>query len=95
MIEITTFRLAPGVDHEQFKAADRRVQTQFAYRQAGLLRRTTATGSDGDWVVISLWHDEADVEAARQQWDHDPNAGEFLSFVDRTTIRNQRFDTLD
>jgi len=95
MIEITTFRLAPGTDHEAFKAADRRVQTQFAYRQAGLLRGTTATGTDGDWVVISLWRDEADAEASRQRWDHDRDAGEFLTFVDPTTIRNQRFDTLD
>ena len=95
MIEITTFRLAPDADGEAFKAADRRVQTRFAYRQAGLLRRTTATGSDGDWVVISLWSDEADAVAARRRWDDDGDAGDFLSFVDRTTIQNQRFDTLD
>jgi heme-degrading monooxygenase HmoA len=95
MIEITTFRLAPGADDEEFKAADRRVQTQFAYRQAGLLRRTTAAGSDGDWAVISLWRDEADAEASRRRWDDDRDAGEFLSFVDRTTIRSLRFETLD
>jgi hypothetical protein len=46
-------------------------------------------------VVISLWSDEADAEAARRRWDDDGDAGELLSFVDRTTLRNQRFDTLD
>ena len=95
MIEITTFRLVSDADGEAFRAADRTVQTRFAYRQAGLLRRTTATGRDGEWVVISLWSDEADADAARRRWDDDGDAAEFLAFVDRTTLRSQRFDTLD
>ena len=47
VIETMTFRLAPGADEQAFLDADRRVQTDFAYRQPGLMRRTTA----GDFEV--------------------------------------------
>src|SRR5271165_1162521 len=87
MIEIMNFRLAPGADEEEFKAADRRVQTRFAYRQAGLLRRTTARSDDGDWVVIALWRTEGDADASGERWRVDEDAGEFMSFVhDRSAL---------
>jgi hypothetical protein len=42
VIEITRFRLRPGVSPAEFAAADARLQTEFAYQQPGLLRRTAA-----------------------------------------------------
>ncbi|HXQ74976.1 MAG TPA: hypothetical protein VN791_00670 [Acidimicrobiales bacterium] len=59
MIEIMTFRLSPGADEEAFRAADGEVQSDFAYQQPGLLRRTTARGADGGWIVIDLWRSDA------------------------------------
>ena len=43
-------------------ALDRRLQTEVAYQQPGLLRRTTARGEDGSWLVIQLWRSDAEVE---------------------------------
>jgi hypothetical protein len=63
VIEIMRFRLAPGRDEAEFIAADRRLQQEFAYQQPGLVRRTTARGADGDWVVIDLWRSAADADA--------------------------------
>src|SRR5262245_44247260 len=54
VIETMTFRLRDGADEAGFRAADQRLQTEFAYQQPGLLRRTTATGDDG-WIVVDLW----------------------------------------
>jgi heme-degrading monooxygenase HmoA len=95
MIEITTFRLLPGRDESGFEAADRKVQTQFAYRQPGLVRRTVARGADGGWVVITVWRSEVEADAAGAGWAHDPLAAGFMAFVDGSTARTDRYATLD
>ncbi len=95
MIEIMRFRLAAGADEAGFLAADRRLQTGFAYHQAGLLRRTTARNDAGEWIVIDLWRSEADADACAERWEHHRLPAEFLAFVDRATIRVERFRTLD
>jgi hypothetical protein len=94
MIEIMTFRLAPGTDEATFLAADRLVQTEFAYHQPGLLRRTTARGQDGAWVVIDLWRSEPDAAACSEIWGHDPITAGFMALVDSATIHVARYETL-
>jgi hypothetical protein len=95
MIEIMRFRLSPGSSEEAFRSADRRLQSEFAYQQPGLLRRTTAAGADGDWVVVDLWRSEADADAATERWADDQAAAAFMSFVDRPTLHVDRYTTLD
>src|SRR4029077_5940751 len=51
VIDITTFRLRDGVDDVTFLRADERVRPAVLYQQPGLVRATTARGSDGGWVL--------------------------------------------
>jgi hypothetical protein len=95
MIEIMSFRLAPGADEEAFLTADSEVQSDFAYRQPGLLRRTTARGPDGAWIVIDLWRSATDADATTALWGEDPVTARFMSFVDTATVSTARYDTLD
>jgi hypothetical protein len=95
MIEILRFRLVPGADEEAFAAADSRVQSDFAYGRPGLLRRTTARGADGAWIVIDLWRSAADADATEARWGRDPVTAAFMSFVDAATVETERYDTLD
>ena len=95
MIEILTFRLAEGVDEADFLAADRQLQTAFAYRQPGLLRRTTARSAGGEWVVIDLWRSADDADACDERWSGDGVAARLMSFIDRATVRTARYHTLD
>jgi hypothetical protein len=47
MIETTSFRLRDGVSSDDFIAINAQLQAEFAYAQAGLLRRTmTRSTSD-------------------------------------------------
>jgi len=94
VIEIMRFRLAPGSDEAEFRAADRRLQQEFAYQQPGLLRRTTARGADGDWVVIDLWRSAADADACAARWDSDPVVGAFMALVDGSSVTSERFEPL-
>ena len=95
MIEIMRLRLPPGAAEEAFLAADRRVQTEFAYRQPGMLRRTTARGDDGSWIVIDLWRSAADADACDARWEHDPVAQEFMALLDRSSASTERYEELD
>lgn len=95
LIETMTFRLAPGADETAFLGADRLVQTDFAYHQPGLIRRTTARGNDGEWIVIDLWHSPSDADACAAQWNRDPTAAQFMTHVDLASVRTQRYTTLD
>jgi hypothetical protein len=95
MIEIMRFRLTPDADEEAFLEADRRVQTDFAYRQPGLLRRTTARDRDGAWVVIDLWQSGKAADAADERWDHDPVPQSFMAFVDAASVSTERYAEID
>jgi len=95
MIELQRFRLIADSDAREFLAVDRRVQTELAYREVGLLRRTTARGDGGHWLVVETWRSEADADAAASHRAADPIAAQFLSYIDATTLRTERYDTLD
>lgn len=94
VIEIMRFRLRPGDDEAAFLDADRQVQEQFAYQQPGLLRRTTARGADGSWIVIDLWRSAADADACDVRWERDPVAQGFMALVDRSSVTVERFQPL-
>lgn len=94
MIEILRFRLGPDTDEAIFLAADRRVQEEFAYHQPGLLRRTTARGQDGNWIVIDLWRSSSDADACDARWERDPVAQQFMDLLDRQSVTVERFEQL-
>lgn len=98
VIEIMTFRLIGGADDAAFLAVDKRLQSDFAYQQRGLVRRTTARGEGaraGEWIVIDLWGSAQDADACATRWDDDPTAQEFVSFVDPSTVEVRRYKDLD
>ena len=95
MIETFTFRLVEGADEEAFLATDKRLQSEFAYQQPGLVRRTTARGSDGEWIVIDLWWSAEEADACAARWESDPLAQEFMRFVDPSTVQLMRYVELD
>ena len=95
MIEVTRFRLREGVDERDFRAADARYQTEFAYRPPGLLRRTTASSVDGAWVVIDLWRTEADAERCRSRAADDPVARAHTALVDPASVEPAFYYELD
>jgi hypothetical protein len=95
IIETLTFRLAPGTDEATFLEADRRAQTEFTYQQPGLIRRTTARGADGHWIVIVMWQTAADADAAVARANGHPAAADFVSLLEETSVQRRRFETLD
>jgi len=97
-IETMSFRLTPDADEAGFLAADKTLQSAFAYQQPGLLRRTTARGVGeraDEWIVVDLWAREEDADACAERWDGDPVARAFMGFVDRGSVDIRRYRDLD
>jgi len=94
VLEVMQFRLLADTAIESFLAADRRLQTDFAYQQPGLLRRTAARGDSGEWVVIDHWRTAAEADACAERWERDPVAQTFMDLVDRSSVRVQRYTSL-
>jgi hypothetical protein len=95
VIEILRFRLGGGVEEADFLAVDQRVQQEFASQQPGLLRRTTARGDDGGWIVIDLWRSAADADACDARWEHDEVTQAFMRLLDRSSVATERYQELD
>jgi hypothetical protein len=95
VIETHTFRLAEGADMAEFLDADRQVQTELMLRKPTFLRRTTARGAEGDWLVVAIWGSARDADIARAQLDDDPATAALMAFVDRPTFTTRRYETLD
>lgn len=94
-IEVATFRLGEGVDEAAFLEADQRVQNEFFYAQAGLVRRTTARGVDGEWLVVTLWGSSDEAEAAAAAGAADPIHAAYMTQIDRDSYTVKRFVSLD
>lgn len=95
MFEITTFRLAPGVDEEVFRSLDERVQVEVAYHQPGLLRRSLGRHDDGRWLVLQVWATRDDAEAGRAALDASPFGARFLALLEPGSVVVERFDGVD
>ena len=95
MIEILTFALRAGVDTQRFIDIDSRVQTEFAYQQPGLVRRTTGRHGDGRWLVLQVWASEDEAVAAHRALDESELGTTLAVLIDPGTIRLDRFAGLD
>ena len=94
VIEICTFTLAASADVDAMRSADARMQTDFAYQQPGLARRTTARDDDGRWCVVSLWTSREAALAAEDAAKTHQVAQDFWSLVDPASVSVQRFTLL-
>jgi len=93
VLEVCTFS-AQG-DDGALRAADARMQTDFAYQQPGLRRRTTARGDGDRWCVVTLWDSAERAEQAAQAAEHDEVATAFWALVDRDSVRVERYTLLE
>lgn len=71
-----------------------RYQTEFAYQQRGLLRRTVAQGLGGEWSSVTLWRSKKDVHAASAAAEGSPIAQQLEEFIDPATKRTEFFREL-
>jgi hypothetical protein len=94
VIEVSKFRLLPDVSAEGFLEQNTDFQQNFVYQQAGLVRRTLASGLDGEWVSITWWRSMNDARGAATAALTSPVALEFRSWLDVSSIATEFFKEL-
>jgi hypothetical protein len=94
MIEISRFRLVETVPDEEFLEKNAEFQQGFAYQQDGLLRRTVASGLDGEWLAITWWRSMKDAKQSASNAAVSPLAIEFSSLLDSKSIATEYFKEL-
>jgi hypothetical protein len=92
VIEVCTFT-AVG-DEAALLAADARMQTDFAYQQSGLFRRTAGRADGAKWCVVTLWATVEDAERADAAARSDEVASAFWAMVDPGSVRVERYALL-
>lgn len=95
MIEILTFRLADGADPAAFTELDARIQTEIAYQQPGLLRRTTGRNGDGRWLILHVWASSDDAAAGSAALGGSALGADLDALIDAGSVHLERFDGLD
>ncbi|MDQ3106775.1 MAG: hypothetical protein M3Q68_03115 [Actinomycetota bacterium] len=94
IVELLTFRPRPDADPADLRARDAGVQTGFAHLQPGLVRRTSATSDDGEWLVVQLWDSTEAADAAGLAAGSDPVMAAFLELVEPSSIVSRRYTDL-
>jgi hypothetical protein len=94
MIEVSKFRLLSDVGAEEFLEKNAEFQQHFVYQQEGLVRRTVASGLDGEWVSITRWRSMKDARRSAAGALTSPDALEFSSLLDTSSITTQYFKEL-
>jgi hypothetical protein len=69
-------------------------QQHFAYQQDGLLRRTLASGLEGEWVAITFWRSMTDARRSAAEASTSPIAIAFQSLLESGSIDTEYFKEL-
>jgi len=94
MIEVSKFRLRADIRPEDFLERNADYQQHFVYQQEGLVRRTVASGLDGEWIAITWWRSMRDARASATSAQTSPVAVGFNAYLEPTSILNEYFKEL-
>jgi hypothetical protein len=94
MIEVSKYRLVSGVSAEVFLEKNADFQQRFVYQQPGLLRRTVASGLDGEWVSITWWASMKDARRSATDSLTSPTALAFSALLEPESMSTEYFKEL-
>jgi hypothetical protein len=94
MIEVSRFRLIDDVGSEEFVERNADYQQTFIYQQKGVLRRTVASGLDGEWIALTWWHSMKDARQSTAEALTSPIAIEFSLLLEPDSIVTEYFKEL-
>jgi hypothetical protein len=94
IIEITTYKLAEGVTHEDFMKASDEFNKNYCARCKGLIRRHVLKTEDG-YSDIILWETKEDVERVQKTFLEDSDALAFAKHGDPQSLTMHNYEVLD
>src|SRR5688500_8767455 len=81
VVEWAPFRLRAGVDEAEFLRASDEFQETFVRRQRGFVRRELLKGTDGQWVDLVVWADQAAADAVMPAAMEEPACHMYFQYM--------------
>lgn len=94
VFEITTYKPAEGVTHEQLMKVSHDFDRNYCSRCKGLISRHFLKTEDG-YMDIFKWESKADVEHVQATFMQDSDAIAFAKFLDPKSLTMNNYDLLD
>lgn len=87
IVEITTFRLTPGVKVKDFKESTLLMQKEFLEKQNGFVKRTLTVSADSVWTDIVYWKDQQSAEKTMQLAEKSELALPFIEKIEFNSVK--------
>ena len=87
IVEIAQYKLATGVDEQDFLKEAEIVQKDFLEKQNGYIDRELLKSEDGQWVEILHWNSMEEAHKAAEVMAQDPVALVYMQKIDLTSLK--------
>jgi len=94
IIEITTYKPAMGVAHEELIHASKAFDRNYCSICKGLISRNFLKTENG-YMDIFKWENKADVEYVQATFMQNADALEFAKMLDPNTLTMKNYEVLD
>ncbi len=91
VMEVTTFNINANVDPMAFAKRDAQIESDFTSKQAGFIKRQSATDDKGNYVVIVFWKSVANAAASMDKFMGDASVGDYAKMIDGPTMKMSRY----
>ncbi len=94
IVEMVTFKLAPGSTEKDFLAANAGIES-FIQQQPGFIYRSLCSPVNNNfWTDIVYWQDQASAQAAGQAFMESPLTKPALACIDSATVNMQHLPVI-
>lgn len=93
-LEIININLKSEVSAEAFIEGNRSFEANFMKAQPGLRSRKLGKASDGSWVVVNEWENEAAAQTSSAAGRGNPAAGALMIMLDPSKMSMQHFEII-
>lgn len=87
IVEIAQFKIASGVNEEDFLQEAGAVQKNFLEKQSGYIDRELLKDKDGQWVDILHWNSMEEAQKATEVMMSDPATQGFMQKIDPSSVK--------
>ena len=94
IVEITTYKTAKNVTHEEFLLASKAFNKDYCSKCKGLVSRQFLKTKDG-YMDIFVWKSKEDVERVQETFMQDDNAMKFASLTDSNSLTMKNYEVLE
>lgn len=93
-LEIVMYKTKEGVSDVDFNKTSDEMETNFAKKQKGFIKRTFAKSENGDWVDVVYWETMDDAIKASGAAMNSPACVPMFGMLDNASVKMFHFDIL-